>query len=383
MKKIRVLHCVTAMNRGGLETFIMNYYRHIDRKKFEFDFLVQREGEFDYSEEIRRLGGKIYHVPAFNPFRIKKYTMALEGFFAKHKDEYDIVHAHNNSFAMYALRAAKKYNYPVRISHSHIANTKHNITRAPFVFYNKIGLNKVCNARLACGQAAGEWLFNDNDFIIVKNAISINTFEFNKEKRAEYRKLYGISGKTILLGHIGRFEKQKNHKFLINLLSSMSAEGVDARLLLIGEGALKKHIVNMARKEHLDDKVFFAGVVENPNDYLNAMDVFVMPSFHEGLPVTLIEAQSNGLPCIVSDKVSRECMITPLVKFLQISQDAIPRWKKQITKDSRVARKDYSEMINRAGYEIQNATKRLERIYHNLVQKKPIEMIGDMEQKCS
>lgn len=381
--KIRVLHCVTSMNRGGLETFIMNYYRHINRDQFSFDFLVQRDGKFDYSDEIARLGGKVYRVPAFNPLRIRKYDSAIDQFFSEHIGEYDIVHAHNNSFAMYVLRAAKKYGYPVRISHSHVANVKFDIIRAPFVCYNKHALKRVCNVRFACGEAAGEWLFGGESFTVIKNAIDTNAFRFDKKKRDKYRKLCGASEETVLIGHVGRFEKQKNHEFLIKLLSSMRSKGIEAKLLLIGDGTLKKPMENMAAKYHLNDRIIFVGVVENPNDYLNAMDVFAMPSFHEGLPVTMIEAQANGLPCIASDKISQECKVTPLVSFLPISQNAISRWEGRILEDSKAPRKDYTEMVDSSGYGINDATKRLEKIYNTLLQKNRIDDIDDMEKKCS
>lgn len=365
--KIKVLHCVTAMNRGGLETFIMNYYRHIDRKKFSFDFLVQREGRFDYSDEIEKLGGRVYHIPAFNPIKIKKYNSAIDAFFAKHVGEYDIVHAHNNSFAMYILRAAKKYGYPVRISHSHIADAKSSLIRSCFVFYNKRILNKVCNARFACSKKAGEWLFGKNDFTVIKNAIDLKQFSFSQDVRDKYRNKLQIGEHGILLGNIGRFETQKNQAFLIDVLKNLRDSGVDAKLLLIGEGSLKKKIETCAEKSGVKDNVIFAGTVENPYDYLNAMDCFVFPSLFEGLGIVVIEAQANGLPCIVSDTVVRDCKATPLVKFLPISDNAPAKWTNAIVHNSTFDRNDYTELLTKAGYDIRVSAGTLEKEYYSLL----------------
>ena len=365
--KIKVLQCVTSMNRGGLETVIMNYYRNIDRNKFDFDFLVQRNGRFDYSDEIEKLGGKIYSIPAFSPFKVKKYNMAMKRFFEKHADQYDIIHAHNNSFAMYILRAAKGCGFDVRIAHSHIAEVKFDPIRAPFIAYNKARLKDVCTARFACSNEAGKWLFGDDDFTIIKNAIDLEKFVFDKRKRKEYREKYDVSSRTILLGHIGRFEVQKNHLFLIKIMKVAKERGDDVKLMMIGEGRLESNIRRLVEEEGLGDSVVFVGNVGNPQDYLNAMDVFVFPSFFEGLGMVVIEAQANGLPCVVADTVVNECKVTPLVKFANLSNTSAGEWLKQIMKCGKNSRKNYYLELEKAGYDIEAAVKKLECKYEALV----------------
>lgn len=367
MEKIKVLHCVTAMNRGGLETFIMNYYRHIDRSKYEFDFLVQRRGEFDYSKEIKELGGHIYSVPAFNPFKIKRYNKALDDFFAAHTGEYDIVHAHNNSFAMYVLRAAKKYDYPIRIAHSHIADKKTRLKRKIFVAYNRRKLKDYCNVEFACGKEAGRWLYGDNDFIVVNNAIDLNEFVFDKKKRKDVRDMIGVNKDEILLGHIGRFEKQKNHDYLIEIIRLAKERGINVKLLLIGDGSLMCDMRRKVEQYGLSNDVIFTGVISEIGDYLSAMDVFVMPSFCEGFPVTLVEAQANGLPCLVSNRVDRKCKITPLVQFLPISDNAVKDWIDLFLKCANNSRKSYDDLLLKSGFGIEIAAKRLQKIYEYLV----------------
>ena len=372
MQKIRVLHCVTAMNRGGLETFIMNYYKNIDHDRFDFDFLVQRKGRFDYSDEIEKLGGRIYRVPAFNPLKIKNYTSAIDSFFATHAGQYDIVHAHNNSFAMYVLRAAKKYNYPVRISHSHIADVKSNLIRSCFVAYNKRKLNKVCNARFACSRKAGEWLFGKKSFIIVKNAIDLKRFSFNLNTRDAYRNKLKIGEHDILLGNIGRFENQKNQLFLINVLKTLKEQNINAKLLLIGEGSLEEKIKKCAERGGVKDDIIFTGIVNNPYDYLNAMDYFVFPSLFEGLGMVVIEAQANGLPCLVSETVVHDCKVTPLVSFLPISNGSAIKWANSIEKKTIYNRGNYIKELAKAGYDINISSKMLEEIYFSLLNRNEI-----------
>lgn len=367
MEKIRVLHCVTAMNRGGLETLIMNIYRNIDRDKFEFDFLVQRKGEFHYSDEIRKLGGNIYSVSSFNPFRIKSYKKEIDEFFKLHAKDYDIVHAHNNTFAMYVLRAAKKYGIKTRISHSHIAKNYISL-KLPFVLYNKTQLKKYCNVRYACGKEAGHWLFGNEKFEVIHNAIDLSDFHYSLNARNEIRKKYNIDENTIVLGNVGRFEKQKNQLFLLKIMEKLIKENVNVILFLIGEGSLKGNIEKEIRENKIEDKVILTGNISNVFDYYSAMDVFVLPSLFEGLPVTLIEAQANGVQCLVSTSVARESKITNLISFMDLNDKTV-NWCKKIIELSKIKHIDEMNSIISAGYEIKTATKELEKKYINLVKK--------------
>ena len=366
MDKIRVLQCVTSMNRGGLETLIINFYRNIDKQKFQFDFLVQRSGRAEYYDEIEKLGGKIYCIPAFNPFNHKKYLESIDSFFKEHAKDYDIVHAHNNSFAMYIIRAAKKYGVKVRISHSHIAKSMINI-KYPFVLYNKLKLKKYCNVQFACGKDAGKWLFKNNKSTIIPNAIDVDRFQFNIEQRNKIRNKYRIDNNTIIIGHIGRFNKQKNHKLMIKIIRYLMDKNYDAKLMLIGTGTLENKIKRIVKKEKLEGSVIFTESIGNVNEYINAFDVFILPSFIEGLPVVLIEAQAHGIQCLVSDSVPAECKITPLVTFISLKEN-YENWAQKAIELSKIKRKDMIDSIVNSGFEIKTATKNLEKEYIKLIE---------------
>lgn len=222
---IRVLQVVTHMNRGGLETMLMNYYRNIDRSKIQFDFLTHRpENEKkDYDDEIRSLGGKIYHMPMLNPFS-PSYMKSLDKFFKEHK-EYQIVHSHLDCLSAYPLKAAKKNGVPVRIAHSHNTSQERNL-KYLIKDYSKRQIPKYATHLFACGQEAGKWMFGKHKFQIMNNAIDAKKFIYNEEVRMEKRKELGLEGKFVI-GHVGRFNLQKNHEFLIHCFEAFAEKNTD------------------------------------------------------------------------------------------------------------------------------------------------------------
>lgn len=355
---IRVLQVVTHMNRGGLETMLMNYYHHIDRSMVQFDFLTHREYDGDYGEEIKRLGGKIFHIPALNPFSVN-YRKTLDSFFKKHP-EYDIIHVHQDCMSSVILKEAKKCNIPVRIAHSHSSNQDKNI-KYPIKLFFRRSIPKYATTMLACGEEAGRWMFGGTEFEILNNAIDTKKYAFNAKKREIQRNYLGISQDCLLLGHVGRFCYPKNHTFLIDIFGEICREK-NAKLLLIGDGELRMQIKEKAKMMNLTDKVIFAGVRSDVADLMNAMDVFVFPSNYEGLPVTMIEAQAAGLPCIISDKVPIECKKTNLV--WQVALDSGKEvWAEKVIESAQMERKDtYSEM-KASGLDIHENAKQLQEFY--------------------
>lgn len=357
MKPIRILHIVTYMGRGGLETMLMNYYRHIDREKVQFDFLVHRDFEADYDEEIKQLGGHIYHVPKLDPFS-RSYWKAEEEFFQKHP--YKIVHSHLDCMSAYPLKNAKKAGIPVRIAHAHSKSQDKNL-KYPIKLVSKKFISHYANHLFACGKEAGKWMFSGKNFDVLNNAIDVSKYCYNQSIREEVRKELSIENKFVI-GHVGRFNPPKNHSFLIDVFAEYHKKNEDSVLLLVGEGNGMPDIKEKVRKLGLQDKVIFTGVRTDVNRILQAMDIFMFPSIYEGLPVTMIEAQAAGLPCLISDQVPDECIITDLVKVSRLS-DSVGKWIENIDSLRQIERKDQSKCIMEAGYDIKSNAEKLQEFY--------------------
>lgn len=358
---IRVLHVVTYMGIGGLETMLMNYYRHIDREKIQFDFLVHRDFEAAYDQEIMKLGGRIYRLPRLNPISLS-YKKKLDQFFADHR-EYKIIHSHLDCMSAIPLKVAKKYNIPVRIAHSHSSSqTKDKKYFLKLYYKNKI--KKYATELFACSQAAGQWMFNTNHFHVLNNAIDADQYKYNPMVRAAERKNFGITEETMVIGHVGRFAPPKNHKYLIELFDVVRKIIPNTILLLIGDGELRSQAESRVKELGLGGKVIFTGQRTDVSQLLQAMDVFVFPSIYEGLPVSLIEAQAAGLPCLISDKVPIECKKTDLVK--QIPLNDINKWVESIINAKKIMRQDTSDEIKRAGFDINISANKLEDFYFSV-----------------
>ena len=286
---IRVLQVVTHMNRGGLETMLMNYYRNIDRNKVQFDFLTHRpENEKkDYDDEIRGLGGKIYHMPVLNPFS-PSYMKSLDRFFKEHK-EYKIVHSHLDCLSAYPLKAAKKNGVPVRIAHAHTTLVDTNLKKYIKLFSKK-KISKYATNLFACGQRAGKWMFEGQPFQIMNNAIDTKKYLFCLETREKIRKEFHISEDEYVIGHVGNFTLPKNHTFIINLFYEICKKNKKVKLILVGGGNDGSQYKEKAEKLKIADKIIFTGVRNDVPDLMQAFDVFLFPSIYEGLPVTLVEA---------------------------------------------------------------------------------------------
>ena len=362
---VRVLHIVTTMNRGGLETMIMNYYRHIDRSKVQFDFLVHRDFEADYDKEILDLGGKIYRISRLNPFSFK-YHRKLNDFFKNHH-EYQIVHVHQDCMSSIALKAVMKNNIPIRIAHSHNANQDKNIKYLIKRFYMR-SIPKYATDLFACGEDAGNWMFNGKSFKILNNAIDSNLFKFNLETRNKIRSEMNLDDKFVV-GHVGRFDLQKNHSFLIDIFYEIQKIKNDSILLLIGSGGGESFIKEKVEELGMEDKVIFMGLRNDVNKLMQAMDVFVFPSLYEGLPVTLIEAQASGLPIIKSHNVSDQCILIDNVVSISLDKSAKIWAEKSLEVLDSYKRLDTSQEIINAGYDISSNAKWLENYYLNEVSK--------------
>jgi len=363
---IRILHVVTKMDAAGIETLIMNFYRKIDREKVQFDFLTHRNTKGFYDDEILELGGRIFSVSPINPLKHKYYLSELDDFFSTHK--YFIVHSHINTYSMYILRAAEKARVPVRIAHSHIANVPLDF-KTPFRIYTKSKLCNYSNFNFACSSMAGHWLFgkenvSKDNFKIINNSIDASKYRYNNIVEKEVRDELGLADKFVI-SHIGRFNKQKNHGFIVDIFKEVVKKDPNSVLLLIGEGELETKIREKVINLGLQDKVMFLGVRSDVNRLLQGTDVFLFPSLYEGLGIVAVEAQAAGLPCVVSDMVPKEAFITDLITEIPLSSSA-KEWSEVLFRFKGFPKKDTFTLIKDNGYDIIEQTKKLEEFYLEL-----------------
>ncbi|WP_444684348.1 glycosyltransferase family 1 protein [Alkalicoccus luteus] len=323
---LRVLHAVVNMNRGGAETLLMNLYRSMDRKRIQFDFLTSFEGVYD--DEIRRLGGRIYRIPSIRNGP-KKYVKGLDTFFREHPDTM-IIHSHMDKLSGIVLERAEKAGVPIRIAHSHNTSSEGNSLIKIYKWSAGKKLKSSATHFIACSKEAGRWLFPDqNDYLVLTNTIRTETFLFNKMNRRRVRVQLGLDETHTLYGHVGRFQAQKNHSYLLKRFAALHAPEPSARLVLIGSGPQENELRKLALRLGVNKAVLFAGIQEDIAGFLHAMDVFVFPSLHEGLPVSVIEAQTAGLPCLLADSITPDIDIQAgLCRFLPLSEPE--RWEKMM-----------------------------------------------------
>lgn len=378
MEPIRVLHILHSMNRGGAENAIMNYYRHVNRDKVQFDFLLTEPHKCQFEEEIVYLGGKIYRVPLLtikNPF---PYMRAVRNFF-QHHPEYQIVHSHTSSKSFFPLYIAKSVGIPIRICHSHNTQSESGFRGLIRDFF-KGPLKKVSTNYFACGEEAAIWLYGQHAIdskavTIIPNVIECDKYDYNENIRHQIRSSLSISSLDIILGSVARFSYQKNHLFLIDLFREFHKLQGNSKLLLIGDGELHDSIVEKVHDYHLDDSVIMTGVVSNVNDFEQAMDFFIMPSFFEGLPLSLIEAQISGLKCFVSDEIPKEADKTGLVTFLPLKKGP-ELWAKCIKNSLGYIRESKIQDIRRSGYDAVEAASKLEFLYIELFNKQHVNKLS-------
>lgn len=322
---IRILNIVPNMRSAGIENFIMNVYRNVDRSKVQFDFIVHNQEKKIFDDEIEKLGGKIYRFTYKDDKNLIKYIKDLNVFFKQHK-EYKIVHGHMQSMMPLYLYIAKKNKIPVRIAHSH--NGDYEKTLKGFVLHIFSRFTKYqSSVNWACSEVAGKYLFGKKRFEVIPNAIDIERFEYNEIIRKEVRQELNLENKFVI-GHIGRFELQKNHNFLIDVFNEVQKEKKDTVLILIGEGSMEQKIEEKVEKLKINDKVMFLGLRKDINRLYQAMDCFVLPSLYEGLPVVGIEAQYADLPCVFSSNITKEVKILDNASFEDIER--LEEWKNKI-----------------------------------------------------
>lgn len=354
---IRVLQVVGRMDRGGIETMIMNQYRNIDRNKVQFDFLAHFGREAAYNDEIRAMGGRIYEMPALRDenhvffWRFFSYLFALNKFFREHR-EYKVIHGHMTHTAALYMPIAKRYGVSCRIVHSHSTKSKAGLLGVLTNFLHKFA-TKDATEFFACSKAAQKWFFteeiiNSGNVHFVTNAIDAKRFRYDPEQRRKMREAFGLKDE-LTIAHVARFRPEKNQAFMIDVLKEALKVRDDITLIFVGDGPQEEAVRAKAKACGVDNHVRFLGLRADVPDILQAADVFVLPSSWEGQPLTAIEAQASGLHCIVSDSLSRELDTLGMVRF--ISLDKVNEWVDALFEEAQKPRRDTYEEIVAAGYD--------------------------------
>lgn len=353
---IRVLIVNGKMICGGIESFIMNIYRHIDRTKLQFDFLVHYAQRFFYDDEIERLGGKIHRLTFRNDNNFFKYKKDLANFFRSHP-EYQIVWGQMEGLASIYLKAAKKAGVKTTIAHSHITSAEKSLKGLVKRFLRR-NVYKYADYRFACSTEAGKYLFKNHDFTLIPNAIDTQRFAYNEAVRIRIREEKGWTDKFVV-GHIGRFNEQKNHRYLIEIFDEYHKLNANSALCLCGDGELMPEIKKLVESKGLTENVCFTGNIPNVNEFYQAFDCFVMPSLYEGLPVSGVEAQTSGLPCLFADTITREVALLPdRISFLSIKQSPAI-WAEQIKMNEPLERWDCFFCVKQQGYDLSTLAKKI------------------------
>lgn len=376
---VKVLYILNnAFNRGGTEAVVLNYYSHIDHNEVDIEFAVHAtEKEYDESiltQELLKQGVVIHRITPRKE-SIEKNKEDLRNLFTEMK--YDIVHTHTDAVGSYILKIAKECNINIRVAHSH--NTA--FTFKPdslksflkYIYLEKcrLDIRQAATEYMACSNVAAQWLFGKKkakETYILNNAIDIGKYAYSDKIRQEIRKQYGFKEDDLIIGNVGRLEHQKNQAFLLDVLAELKKTKDNVKLLIIGEGSLRKELEDKAKKMSLENDLCLPGSVDNVEKVLNVFDIFAFPSIFEGFAVSIIEAQANGLKCIANDtpRVTKETDFTKNTRWIEANDPVI--WKNEILDMDFSRDKNAGEKIKAAGFDIVSEAKKLEDYYKGLVE---------------
>lgn len=370
-KPTRILLLFTVMDRGGAETMVMNYYRHIDRQQIQFDFMVHREQRGAFDDEIESMGGRIYRMPPIYPQNFIRYKRLLREFFEEH-DEYKIIHSHMSELGYFAFKEARRHGVPIRICHAHNApDFKHEnliqyIKLIPRYYFIR-RIRHLTTDFFVCSHIAGVWLYGkkrQNKFVFMRNAIETAQFLYNSDEAKSVRQELGISNQRLIC-HIGRYNKQKNHSFLIDIFKEIHQLDSDSILLLVGDGELRKEIEDKVNRFNLQGNVRFLGVRDDVPRLLKASDILLFPSYYEGLSVVLVEAQATGIKCIVTNSLANETIICEDQMKLLSLQKSAKEWADFVLSEKSDRRENALEIMKEKGWDVGVNAKWLQDYYLN------------------
>ena len=364
---IRVAQIIGKWLGGGVEAVVMNYYKHVDRTKIQFDFICDEDSTNIPYEEIEQLGGKVILIPPYQ--RAFKYHKELKRVLKE--GNYKIIHSNISTMSVFSLFAAKCAGVPVRIAHSHSTTNKKekkkNLMKQVLRPFSKV----FATDYMCCSELAGRWLFGDKEYdkgnvYLLNNAIDLDKFKYNEALRKKKRKELGIKDDTLVIGHIGRFVAQKNHDYLIDIFNEIHKKNNNSTLLLAGQGPLMEDIKNKVKELNLDDSVKFLGQRNDANELYQAFDVFLLPSLYEGLPVVGVEAQAAGLLCYLSDDMTKETKVLDITKFMSLNNTP-EEWANNILDYvKKYKRIDTSKEMTAKNFNIKEEAKKLEEYYLTL-----------------
>jgi glycosyltransferase involved in cell wall biosynthesis len=359
---IRVLQILSSLNVcGGVENFIMNYYRHIDKSRVQFDFLVHELQGDNFKKEAEGLGGRVYLLPKFTLKNLAGLLKQLESFYAFHK-EYSIIHCHMANAAPFHFHYANKQQARIKILHSHQPSSADRFTHRMRNYLLLKAANSMADIRMAGSEDSGNFLFQGKKFLIIKNAVEANLFKNSFKHREAVRKRLNIEGKFVI-GHVGRFVPVKNHRFLLEIIENIRKIRSDAVMVFIGEGETKAAVVKEIQKKGLEKNVIILDACRNIHEYYAAFDIFLLPSFFEGFGLVTVEAQYAGVPVIASEsRVPAESKISSYMEFMPLEKGANEWVKKILSMDiSQRPIKFFND-----DYDICNQAKKLEKYYWEL-----------------
>lgn len=358
----RVLIVGFTENLGGVERLISSYYKEINHNKLQFDFLINVE-KVPFRDEIEKLGGRFFVIPRKTKDYVG-YKKGLKEFFNNHAKEYIAFWFNSNSLAnLDYLVYAYRYKIKKRIVHSHNTMETRGIAYKMFHYINKGKAKRMATDYWACSLNAGKFFFDEdivksNKFRVINNAINLCDFCFNEGKRSDWRKKIGIDDNVTLYGNIGRLSYQKNHEFLIRTFKNLVSKHKNVRLIIVGTGELEENIKKQIKDLKLENYINLMGRQYDIPGILQAVDVFVMPSRYEGLPIAAIEAQAAGLPCILSDTVTKEVKFLDTCKYESIASE--DKWTLAMEKAAKMSRSNDCTAIKKAGFDIEEETAKLE-----------------------
>lgn len=361
--KIVVLHVLDNLDYGGIQSFLLNIYKNINRERIRFDFLLTYRGVYD--EEFKKLGSNIYYIPNIKDVGYLKYVKSLRGFLRKHRN-YSNIHIHYSQLTGLVSMIARRQGAKNIISHSHSASMQSKGKTALVKKIFQLGVGLFPNYYMACSKEAAKFLFHGkaNKAMILKNGVDLKQYKYDDKERIIIRKELGYEKGDIAIGHIGRMDAVKNQAFLIEILQELNKKNNNYRLLLIGDGSEKKKLEKLVKKSGVNERITFLGNKKDSDRYYNAMDTFVFPSKSEGLGIALIEAQANGLKCFASTVVPRDANATNTVTFISLEKPATD-WAR-IINEAASGRFNGRELIIKNGYDISDSAKRLQDFYESI-----------------
>ena len=348
---------------GGAEKIAADISKYAPKGKYCFHYIVFEGLDNVYGAEIESRGGKVFTIPS--PSKgYKQYRRFLGDLMDKY--HYKAVHSHTMFNSGINLSVAKKHGVPIRICHSHTTKTETNISFKRNMYHKYMRRMILNNATdlFACGVEAGNWLYGETEFKkrgkVIHNGIDVDLFAYNETNRQEIRKKLGLEGKFVI-GHTGHFYPVKNQIFLINLMPEIIKNNKDAVLIFLGDGHDRKILEDRISELELKNNVVLYGSTRDVNRFYSAFDVFAFPSLREGAPLALIEAQTNGLPCIISSAIPNDAILTDLVTPVDLQNKE--KWVSQIISASRKNASEYAGIIKKSGYSSQSTVEAIYEAY--------------------